>query len=86
MRQFIVIERRATAEREALWLVTHGSEVHGGYLSEWAAVLNAIDHAREETAGRVAAEVLVQRSCGASELRWRVAAPKPARRTRRRAS
>jgi hypothetical protein len=86
MRQFIIVHRPATEEHQAVWVVTHGRKVHGGYCSEWAALLNAIDAAREKiekSKRRLPAEVVVQRN-GTHELRWRSAPPETARPARRR--
>jgi hypothetical protein len=66
-----LIEKHGAGNR-AHWMVKVGCELHGDYLSEWSAVLDAIDAAHEDGENDLDAEVRIARDDGSQELAWRV--------------
>ena len=68
MHRYIVM-RRAHARR-AVWVVNEGDDVHGDYLSEWTALLDAIDAAQRSGEAGIPSEVLVRRQGAPADLRW----------------
>lgn len=68
MRHYIV--SRKAHERRAVWVVTDGEHVHGDYLSEWTALLDAVDAAQRSGEAGIAAQVVVKRQGVPVDLRW----------------
>jgi hypothetical protein len=77
MREYL-IEKKGTGPR-AHWTVRIGREIHGDYLSEWAALLDAIDAAHADGEKGREAEVRIARDDGSNERAWRVGDPYPRR-------
>jgi hypothetical protein len=71
MRTFIVKRRPGSGLGRPLWLVEEGEEIHGDYLSEWAALLDAIDAAQEAGEQGSPAEVVVAQAYGPHRRQWR---------------
>jgi hypothetical protein len=69
MRSFVVKRRPATVGAP-LWIVEEGEEIHGDYLSEWAALLDAIDAAQDAGERGTPARVMVTEADGTARLRW----------------
>jgi hypothetical protein len=70
MREYLI--KKHGAGISAHWKVKIGREVHGDYLSEWAALLDAVDAAYEDGEAGTGAEVLIEREDGTAEVVWRV--------------
>jgi hypothetical protein len=70
MREYL-IEKRGAGLRTH-WRVKIGGVIHGDYLSEWSALLDAIDAAHEDGERGDDATVLIVRQDGSNELAWRV--------------
>jgi hypothetical protein len=70
MRTFIV-KRRPGSLGRPLWIVEDGEEIHGDYLSEWAALLDAIDAAQAAGEAGSDAEVVVAQPYGSPRRQWR---------------
>ncbi len=68
MRRYIVT--RKARDRRAVWVVTDGDHVHGDYLSEWMALLDAVDAAQHHGEAGVPSEVVVKRQGAPVDLRW----------------
>jgi antirestriction protein len=69
MREYLV--RRHGSGQRAYWTVKIGREVHGNYLSEWAAMLDAIDAAQIDGEKGKEACVRVTREDGSEAAVWR---------------
>jgi hypothetical protein len=70
MRTFIV-KRRPGSLGRPLWIVEDGEAIHGDYLSEWAALLDAIDAAQAAGEAESDAEVVVAHPYGQHRRHWR---------------
>jgi hypothetical protein len=70
MREYL-IEKHGEGIRTH-WKVKVGREVHGDYLSEWAALLDAVDAAQEDGENGREAQVMIERDDGTIERAWGV--------------
>ena len=69
MREYLI--RKHGAGNRAHWTVKIGRTVHGDYLSEWSALLDAVDAAQEDGERGGDAKVMIAREDGPAELAWR---------------
>jgi len=67
-RRYIVC--RKAHERRAVWVVSDGDSIHGDYLSEWMALLDAVDAAQHAGEAGMPAEVVVKRQGAPVDLYW----------------
>ena len=69
MREYLV-KRHGSGQR-AYWTVRIGREVHGNYLSEWSAMLDAIDAAQDDGEKGKDARVMLAGEDGSEMSVWR---------------
>ena len=69
-RRFVVVRRGSPKSRTARWSVHEGDEIYGEYMSEYAAVLDAIDAAQEAGEAGGDAEVAIRGEGDAETIRW----------------
>jgi antirestriction protein len=69
-RRFVVVRRGGPKSRTARWSVHESDEVYGEYMSEYAALLDAIDAAQEAGERGDAAEVAVREEGDQDVVRW----------------
>lgn len=76
MQQYL-IRRRTTTGRGATWSVTTDDRVYGDYLSEDAALLDAVDAAQEAGEAGHPAQVLARGNGGTDLVKWTYGDPYP---------
>jgi antirestriction protein len=69
-RRFVVVRRGSPKSRTARWSVHEGDEIYGEYMSEYAAILDAIDAAQEAGEGGDKAEVAIREDADKEAVRW----------------
>ncbi len=76
MHQYL-IRKRVTQGHRAIWNVTTDDGVYGDYLSEHAALLDAVDAAQEAGEAGHPAEVLTRGKGGIDSVTWTYGDPYP---------
>jgi antirestriction protein len=69
-RRFVVVRRGSPKSRTARWSVHEGDEIYGEYMSEYAALLDAIDAAQEAGERGDSAEVAIREEGDQDSVRW----------------
>ena len=70
MHRYIVERGRAGRGQKGMFKVTIADEAHDGYLSEYAALLDAVDAAHDAGKSGEPAEVLTRTKDGAETVIW----------------
>ena len=69
-RRFLIVRRGSPKSRTARWSVHDGDEIYGEYMSEYAALLDAIDAAQDAGERGESAEVAAREEGDRETVRW----------------